>query len=140
MWLFVWISWFELSPVFLIEAGPQGDAYSTLLPWLVALGISIWAWWVAFFRGWVSGASGTGFRLSLFAFYGSFLCEVAVSFLGADYPARVYDLLPRAAPWIWFLRNVGLSMFAFGLTMVAVACVRDVRMRRAGLGWAQSPI
>jgi len=126
---------FHSTIFILLVAGP--DAW--WLPGLVtefAVYCGVTAIWVvAHLAGLAGAGTGAGLRLAALAFAGRLTCELYVRVLLEPAGQSVYDAWPSLGPWVWFFRNVGLALFAYGLALTLFAVVADAVQRRRHPAW-----
>jgi hypothetical protein len=104
---------------------PEFAAYSCVM--------AIWV--VAHMLGLAGVGTGAGLRLAALAFAGRLSCEMYVRVLLQPAGESVYVAWPSLGPWVWFFRNVGLAMFAYGLALTLFAVVADAVQRRRHPAW-----
>jgi hypothetical protein len=140
---FVWnpASWTALqllihSTIFtLLLTGPDAGWLPGLLAEFAAFSCVTALWVVAHMTGFAGTGTGAGLRLAALAFAGRLSCETYVNVLLHAGSESVYDAWPSLGPWVWFMRNVGLALFAYGLALTLFAVVSDAVQRRRHPAW-----
>jgi hypothetical protein len=126
---------FVHAATFSLMMGPRARWLPDLVVELAAYSCITGIWVVAHMLGLAGAGTGAGLRLAALALAGRVTCETYVGvllFSGAD---SVYDAWPSVGPWIWFMRNVGLALFAYGLALTLFAVVSDAVLRRRHPAW-----
>ena len=134
----VWSVEFQLLPYCLL-VGPLLSlpvGFPGHLALLAMLGGAIFVWIAAHQKGFVSVATGAGFRIACLGV----LCRLGAWSIPAMYGLEsegrsVYDTFPSIGGFIWLLRNIGLAAYAYGIVFVALSCWSECRLRRTAPAW-----
>ena len=100
-----------------------------------ALGITYFAWMTLYVLGLVGGGSGAGFRLAMLGIAARLLGSlIVVSTVSAEDGSN-YCAVWRGTGLVWWVRNLGIVAFGWGIALVVIAAGMDLVRRRHRPRW-----
>ena len=118
------------------------DPFSTIefeLPFQVALFATIGAvyfvWMSLYVFGFVGKGSGAGFRLALLGLAARVVGSIIVVSTTPSSDGSTYGSLVTGAGPVWWVRNLGIVAFGWGIALVLIATAMDLARRRGRPRW-----